>query len=154
MALPPADPKRHRRALRRRALIGWIGGGALFALLVAAAVLGGDRRKEVETIPAHAGGLLDYHMTAEEFDRLQPGESESEVLDQLGKIGLPEGETELPFIRLFPPHPEALICSYWEISDRAYTIARLCFSRGEGVLREKLERDLSGAFEGETTVRA
>lgn len=154
MALPPADPKRHRRALRRRALIGWIGGGALFALLVLAAILGGAEKKQVVTVPAHSAGLFDYHMSSQQFDDLHTGESQSEVLDQLGKVGLPEDETRIPFIRLFPPHDEGLICSYWQISDSFYTVARLCFSREEGVLRQKLERELSGAIEGESTVRA
>lgn len=155
MALPPADPARHRRQQRRRALIGWLGGGVLFALLVLATILGGDaKREEVLTIPVHSAGFFDYHMTSNQYDRLEPGESVGEVLGALGKIGLPESETRIVFIRLFPPHDEALVCSYWQISDAADTIARLCFSRAEGALRQKLERDLSGTFEGESSVRA
>jgi hypothetical protein len=154
MALPPADPARHRRAQLRRALIGWLGGGAIFALLLVAAILGGDEKEEVVIVPAHSAGFLDYHMTSDQYDSLDPGESENEVLDALGKVGLPEAETKLVFIRLFPPHDEAVVCSYWQISDSPYTIARLCFSREEAVLRQKLERDLSGPFEGESSVRA
>jgi hypothetical protein len=155
MALPPADPKRHRRTLRRRALIGWLGGGAVLALLVVAAIFGGDDNKEeVVTIPAHSAGLFDYHMSSDQYDSLDPGESENEVLEGLGKIGLPEDETELDLIRLFPPHDEGLVCSYWQISDADYTVARLCFSRAESVLRQKLERELSGPFGGESSVRA
>jgi hypothetical protein len=155
MALPPADPARHRRTLRRRALIGWIGGGAIVALLVVAVILGGGvKKEEVVTIPAHSAGLFDYHMTSAQFDRLRLGETEDEVLEQLGKVGLPEGETRILFIRLFPPHDEGTICSYWQISDSAYTVARLCFSREEAVLRQKLERDLSGEIEGESSVQA
>jgi hypothetical protein len=155
MALPPADPARHRRKLRRRALVGWLGGGAIFALFVVAIVLGGDEKRE-ETAPpsAHSGGLFDYHMSSEEFDRLRTGETEREVLDQLGKVGLPESQTKIIFIELFPPHDESLVCSYWEISDEVATIARLCFSSGDGTLRQKLERDLSGPFGGESSVRA
>src|SRR6185312_12560430 len=130
MALPPADPARHRRQLRRRALIGWLGGGAVLALFVLAVVLGGDEERDATTaIPAHSAGLFDYHMSSAQFEDLHTGETEREVLAALGKIGLPESETKIVFIQLFPPHGEAIVCSYWEISDVAYEIARLCFSR-------------------------
>jgi hypothetical protein len=155
MALPPPDPARHRRQQLRRALVGWVGGGAILALLIVAGILGGDEKhEETDPIPAHSAGLFDYHMSSSQFDRLHTGESEKTVLAELGKVGLPESETKIVFIRLFPPHEEGLVCSYWQISDAAYTVARLCFSREEGVLRQKLERELSGAFEGESTVRA
>jgi hypothetical protein len=156
MALPPADPARHRRQQRRRALIGWLGGGAIVALLVLAAILGGGREaREVEApIPAHSAGLFDYHLTSGQFEALQLGESQRQVLDALGKIGLPESETKIVFIRLFPPHSEAVVCSYWQISDAADTVARLCFARRDGVLREKLERGLSGALDGEQSFPA
>jgi hypothetical protein len=155
MALPPADPVRHRRQQLRRALVGWIGGGALIALIVVAGIVGGDGGEEpAESIPAHSAGFLDYHMTSVEFDRLRAGQSEQKVLESLGRVGLPESETKTVFIRLFPPHDEGLVCSYWQIADAAYTVARLCFSRDEAVLRQKLERDLSGSFESESSVRA
>jgi hypothetical protein len=155
MALPPSDPKRHRRQQLRRALIGWIGGSAVLALFVLAVVLGGDEgNDEPETIPAHSAGLFDYHMTSDQFEHLDTGMTEGEVLEDLGKIGLPEGQTKLIFIELFPAHDESLVCSYWQISDEIATIARLCFSREDGALRQKLERDLSGGVAGEQTVRA
>jgi hypothetical protein len=155
MALPPSDPKRHRRQQLRRALIGWIGGGAVLALFVLGAALGGrDHQDEPATIPAHSADLLDYHMTAGQFDSLKTGMSENDVVGQLGKIGLPEGETRLIFIELFPPHDGSLVCSYWQISDELATIARLCFSREGSALEQKLERDLSGGLEGEESVRA
>lgn len=155
MALPPSDPKRHRRQQLRRALIGWIGGGAVLALFVLAVALGGnDDNGEPETIPAHSAGLFDYHMTAEQYEHLDTGMTEDEVLGDLGKIGLPESQTKLIFIELFPPHDESLVCSYWQISDEIATIARLCFARVDGGLRQKLERDLSGGIAGEETVRA
>jgi hypothetical protein len=155
MALPPADPARHRRQLRRRALIGWLGGAAVLALLVLAIVLGGPEKRYVVTpIPAHSAGLFDYHMTSAQLDGLHTGETEREVLAALGKLGLPESETKIVFIQLFPPHGDSLVCSYWQISDQAYEIARLCFSRPDGILRQKLERDVSGAFGEESSVRA
>jgi hypothetical protein len=155
MALPPSDPERHRRQQLRRALIGWIGGAAVLALFVLAAALGGGGHGEdPETIPAHSAELFDYHMTSGQYERLQTGMTENDVLSQLGKIGLPEGQTRLIFIELFPPHDETLVCSYWQISDQVATIARLCFSREDSALKQKLERDLSGGLEGEEAVRA
>lgn len=155
MAVPPADPARHRRQLRRRALVGWLGGGAVFALFVLAVVLGGSEEQDAPAaIPVHSAGLFDYHMTSAQFEGLRTGETEGDVLATLGKVGLPESETKIVFIQLFPPHGESLVCSYWEISDSSYKIARLCFSRPEGILRQKLERDLAGVLEGESSVRA
>jgi hypothetical protein len=153
MALPPADPKRHRRQQLRRALIGWVGGVGVLALLIVAGILGGDdKREETGPIPAHSGSL--FAMSSDEFDQLRTGETESAVLDQLGKGGLPESETPVPVIGLFPSHDDSVVCSYWQISDASETAARLCFSRPAGILRQKLERDLLGAFEGESSVRA
>ncbi len=155
MALPPADPARHRRQLRRRALVGWLGGAAALALLVLAVALGGgDEHDASGPVPAHSAGLFDYHMSSAQFDGLRTGETEDEVLEALGKVGLPEGETKVVFIRLFPPHDESIVCSYWEISDSAFEIGRLCFSRPGGILRQKLERDVSGVFGEESGVRA
>src|SRR5262245_26799591 len=115
MALPPSDPKRHRRRQLRRALIGWIGGFAIIALIVAAAIAGGDDREEVVTIPAHSGGFLDYHMTTAEYEGLHEGEPQSAILNQLGRVGLPESQTPIPILQLFPNHDIDVICSYWQI---------------------------------------
>lgn len=154
MALPPADPARHRRRLRRRALIGWIGGLGAIALVVVAGILGGDdERGEADSIPAHSAGLLDYHMSSEQFDHLRTGETESAVLEELGKVGLPESQTPIEIITLFPRHDDSVLCSYWQISD-SETAARLCFSRPGAILRQKLERDLAGVFESESSIRA
>jgi hypothetical protein len=154
MALPPADPVRHRRQQLRRALIGWIAGGGLLALFVVAAILGGDGSDESEPISAHAASLFDYHLSSDQFEGLRTGETETAVLEELGKVGLPEGETPIEVIELFPHHDDSVLCSYWEISDAGETAARLCFSRPDGILRQKLERDLSGLFEGESAIRA
>lgn len=154
MALPPSDPKRHRRRQLRRALIGWVGGFAILALFVIAAIAGGGEKREVITIRAHSGGFLDYHMTSAEYQDLRRGEPQSAVLSQLGRVGLPESETPIPIITLFPRHDEATICSYWQIVDAPETAARLCFSTPDGVLEQKLERVLESGFEGEQTVQA
>ena len=153
MALPPADPKRHRRQQRRRALIGWLGGVVIVALVVVAGIAGGDEEGDgTSSVPAHVGGLFD--ITAEEFDQIHTGETEDAVLDELGKSGSPEGQTPIEIISLFPTHGDAVSCSYWLISDRDETAARLCFSRPGGILRQKLERDLSEIIESESSVRA
>jgi hypothetical protein len=155
MALPPADPKRHRRQQRRRALIGWLGGIVIVALVVVAGIAGGDDRDdETSSVPAHVGGLFD--MTADQFDELHTGETEDSVLDELGKSGSPEGQTPIEIISLFPTHDDSVSCSYWLISDRDETTARLCFSQPGGILRQKLERDLSEVIEGEgeSSIRA
>ena len=149
MALPPADPVRHRRQQRRRALIGWIGGVLIIALVVVAGIAGGDRKDdETSSVPAHVGGLFD--ITSEQFDELHTGETEGAVLDKLGKSGSPEGQTPTEIIALFPTHGDSVSCSYWLISDEEETAARLCFSRPGGILRQKLERDLSEVIEGES----
>jgi hypothetical protein len=152
MALPPADPKRHRRQQRRRALIGWLGGVVIVALVVFAGIAGGDEEgDETSSIPAHVGGHFD--ITAEEFDELRTGETEDAVLGKLGKSGSPEGETPIEIISLFPTHDDSVSCSYWLISDREETAARLCFSQPGEILRQKLERDLPGITESESSIR-
>ncbi|MGD9735568.1 MAG: hypothetical protein AB7V58_08180 [Solirubrobacterales bacterium] len=155
MALPPADPARHRRQQRRRALIGWIGAALIVAGVVVAAIAGGgERGEETSSVPAHVGGLFD--ITSGQFDDLHTGETEDAVLDQLGKSGSPEGQTPIGIIALFPTHDDSVECSYWLISDAEETAARLCFSRPGAILRQKLERDLSEVIEGEgeSSIRA
>ena len=153
MALPPADPKRHRRQQRRRALIGWVGGVVILALVVVAGIAGDDGEgDETSSAPAHVGGLFD--MTAEEFDDLHTGETEDDVLGDLGKPGSPEGQTPIEIISLFPNHDDSVACTYWLISDRDETTARLCFSSPGGILRQKLERDLADIIESESSIRA
>ena len=154
MALPPSDPVRHRRRQLRRALIGWIGGFAILALFVALVIAGGKEEHEFVTIPAHSAGFLEYHMTSGEFEALDEGEVESAVLRDLGRIGLPESETPIPIISLFPHHDDTVVCSYWQIVDAPETAARLCFSTPDGELKQKLERVLEVGFEGEQTVQA
>lgn len=153
MALPPADPRRHRRQQLRRALIGWIGGAGVLALLILAGILGGDERtSESDPISAHAVGFFD--MTSDEFDQLHTGETENAVLERLGKPGSPEGDTPIEIVSLFPSHDDSVSCSYWLISDADETAARLCFSRPGSILRQKLERQLSPHFESEDAIRA
>ena len=76
MALPPPDPRRHRRQQRRRALIGWIGGCATVALVVAAAIAGGHRSED-QSAPTGSADFLDYHLSSAEFDSLRTGEPDN-----------------------------------------------------------------------------
>lgn len=155
MALPPSDPKRHRRRQLRRALIGWLGGFAILAVIVASMIAAGNEKKDVITVPAaHSGGFLDFHLTSDEYQGLHEGEEQSAVLAELGRIGLPESETPTPIISLFPSHDDDVVCSYWQIVDAPETAARLCFSTPDGVLEQKLERVLESGLEGEQTVQA
>ncbi|HYC81730.1 MAG TPA: hypothetical protein VEB65_08085, partial [Solirubrobacterales bacterium] len=95
---------------------------------VAAGIAGdSDDGDETTSVPAHVGGLFD--ITEEEYDELHTGETEDAVLDELGKSGSPEGQTPIEIISLFPTHDDSVECSYWLISDRGETAARLCFSR-------------------------
>lgn len=120
--------------------------------MVVAGIAGDDDSEETSSIPAHVGGLFD--ITEDEFNQLHTGETEGAVLDELGKSGSPEGQTPNEIISLFPHHDDSVACSYWLISDRDETAARLCFSRPGGILRQKLERDLAHVFESESSVRA
>jgi hypothetical protein len=146
MALPPADPEQYRRTQRRRAWIGWVGGLLVVALFVAAGIAGGGGSRH------HGGseGVFGYHLTSHQYAHLKLGEEESTVVDRLGKVGLPENLTEPDYIGLFPPHEEDVSCSYWEISDAAATVVRLCFSSPAAVLVQKLERNVSGGGGGST----
>jgi hypothetical protein len=49
MATPPIDPERYRGSQRRRALIGWIGGFVIIAVVFGlAGVFGGDHHERRE----------------------------------------------------------------------------------------------------------
>jgi len=149
MAVPPSDPGRFRRQQRRRAFIGWGGAVVAIALVVLGAVLGGGERRQQRVFSVPYGET----MTAAEYDAIEEGEAEADVLERLHKSGRPEALTESFVLTLFPPLPEGVVCSYWELSDEPQIFARLCFERAGGELVQKLERDVhEGIEEGSGTV--
>jgi hypothetical protein len=127
--------RRWRRQQRRRAAIGWLVGGGVFALVVLAAILGGSSDEGESPHP----GPFGYAMTAQQYAELSPGLEENAFVNRLEQTGLPEGLTKDQYVHLFPAHSEAVNCSFWEISDRVETVARICFAQN-GKLVEKLLR--------------
>jgi hypothetical protein len=143
MADPSGDPDRYRRRQRRRALIGWAGALAVVALIALAAALGGEDERGRERVLVPDGET----MTAAEYEAIDEGEGEAEVLERLGKSGRPEALTEDYVLILFPPPSDEVECSYWEFSDEPQIFARLCFDGEDGDLVEKLARDVHEGFE-------
>lgn len=151
MAVPPSDPDGYRRQQRRRAVVGWGGALAVIALLGLGAALGGDQQRQRRAVSVPYGET----MTAAEFDAIDEGEEEADVLERLGKTGRPEELTEDYVLVLFPPSSESVECSYWEFADEPQIFARLCFDRGNRALVQKLARDVhGGGTEGEGTITA
>ncbi len=143
MAVPPIDPERYRRQQRRRAVVGWGVGLATIALVVLGAVLGGGEQKQQRTFAVPYGET----MTAAEYDAIDEGEGEAEVLERLGKSGRPQSLTENYVLVLFPPPSDGVTCSYWEFSDEPQIFARLCFDGSDGELVQKLARDVHEGIE-------
>ncbi len=137
----PSD--RYRRQQRRRAIIAWLVGIPFLILFVVGIVAGASEEKRS---PEHPGPF-GYAMTAAQYAALRPGLEESAFVDRLGETGLPENLTKHRYTALFPPHGDEVVCSFWEISDRVYVVARVCFSSPQGRLAQKLERQVgSGEF--------
>jgi hypothetical protein len=134
-------PDRFRRQQRRRAIIAWGTVGIVIALIVLGALFGGEEGNGHREHPNHFG----YSMTAAQYAGLRRGLDEQEFVDRLEQTGLPENLTAARYVELFPPHSEAVVCSFWEISDRTEVVARICFSDSAGRLVQKLERGASGA---------
>ncbi len=112
----------------------------MIALIVLGALFGGEEGNGHREHPNPFG----YSMTAEQYAGLRPGLDEQDFVDRLEQTGLPENLTATRYVELFPPHSEAVVCSFWEISDRSEVVARICFSDAEGRLVGKLERGASG----------
>lgn len=129
----------HHRQQRRRAIIAWGSAAIVVALIALGGIFGDEDREGAEEHPDAFG----YVMTAEQYDSLHRGLSESDLLDQLQQTGLPENLTAGRYVLLFPPHPDDVLCSYWEISDRPGYVARICFSDPEAKLVQKLQRSAS-----------
>jgi hypothetical protein len=134
-----ADPATIQRRQRRRAIIAWGSAAIVVVAIALGAIFGDEDREGAEEHPDAFG----YAMTAEQYDSLHRGLSESDLVDQLQQTGLPENLTAGRYVLLFPPHSDDVLCSYWEISDRPDYVARICFSKPEAKLVQKLQRSAS-----------
>jgi hypothetical protein len=131
------DRSLYRRRQRRRAIVAWTVAVVVVAGAALAAIFGGGERggRTSSTTSVH---LFSSEMTAEQYEAIHEGESESTVLLRLRSVGLQEDEvesSELP--SLFPARPEHSTCSYWTLSDAPGHLVRLCFSEPKGVLLQK-----------------
>jgi hypothetical protein len=133
---------RYRRQQRRRAAIAWTVAALCVGLFVLAALVGGDEDQGGHERPSPFG----YSMTTRQYVALRPGLEVQHFVNRLEQTGLPENLTKGRYVRLFPPHGDAVTCSYWEIADHPELVARVCFSSPEGRLVQKLERNAAGAF--------
>lgn len=131
------DRDLYRRRQRRRAIIAWSVAGCLVAAIALVAIFGGSEGGQSTTV-GRPFQLFSSAMTAEQFEAIHKGESESKVLLRLQSVGLQEDQvesSELP--SLFPAQPRHSTCSYWTLSDAPGHLVRLCFSDPEGVLVQK-----------------
>jgi hypothetical protein len=157
MATQIPDPDSHRRSQRRRALIGWGGGLVVVALVVLGVVLwsGGSGEGSADIKAEHERiARIPYGetMTSAQFEAIEEGEGEADVLEALHATGRPEGRT-LPYVLvLFPPPPGGGFCTYWEFSDELEIFARLCFDHASGELTSKSDSNVHGAGKGNGTV--
>jgi hypothetical protein len=135
--LPGVDRELYRRRQRRRAIIAW----SVAGLVIAAIGLGvafGSTGSDETTFDGRSFQLFSSAMTAEQFEEIHEGESESKVLLRLQSVGLQEDQVQssnLP--SLFPGRPQHSTCSYWTLSDAPGHLVRLCFSDPKGVLLQK-----------------
>ncbi len=139
MAIVPADPERYRRQQRRRGVLGWLVGVGFIALAVLSIVLGAGETHHLEEVVAVPPGEI---MTSSQYDEIETGESQADVLTHLGKAGRPEDLTEGYVLVLFPPASDDVQCTYWEFSDEPEIFARLCFDREGGQLVEKQDANV------------
>jgi hypothetical protein len=144
VAVAPADPERYRRRQRRRAVIGWLGGLAVIALFVLGAVAGGDDHGHPGLVSVPYGDS----MTSAQYDAIEEGEDQSDVLARLNETGRPESLTADYVLVLFPPAGEEVECSYWEFADEPQIFARLCFDRDDGDLVDKLDANVHAGLHG------
>jgi hypothetical protein len=116
----------------RRATIELVRGFA-YGALIAVAALGGCGSSSSN----HAFG---DSMTTQQYASLRLGEDEQTIVDRLQMSGKPENLVAERFVKLFPRHPSAVACSYWQITSDSVLLVRLCFSSPAGKLVQKLER--------------
>jgi hypothetical protein len=135
--LPGVDRDLYRRRQRRRAIIAWSVAGLVVAAVGLGVAFGGSGDQTTTTV-GRSFQLFSSAMTAEQFEAIHKGESESQVLLRLRSVGIQEDQVEssdLP--SLFPIRPPHSTCSYWTLSDAPGHLVRLCFSDPEGVLLQK-----------------
>jgi hypothetical protein len=155
MPTPTPDPDSYRRSQRRRALIGWGSALAIVVAVVLAVVLGSGSGSSVDIKAEHERiARIPYGetMTSAQFEAIEEGEGEADVLEALGATGRPEVRT-LPYVLvLFPPPSGSEFCTYWEFSDEPEVFARLCFAHATGELTSKSDGNVHGAAKGQGTI--
>ena len=116
--------------------------GAFAALIVVGLIAG----SVLDSKGAHESNPFNAEMTLAQYDALRLGADEQGVVDDLDQKGLPESELQEKFARLFPPHPDAVHCSYWYVSGQGGELARLCLASSPGgLLKQKLRREAKAA---------
>ena len=113
-----------------------IGGGV--ALLIVLGLIAGS---VLDSKGAHDSNPFNAEMTLAQYDALQLGAAEQDVVDGLQQTGLPENRVQEKYTRLFPPHSDKVACSYWYVSGQGGELARLCFTTTAGLLKQKLRRE-------------
>jgi hypothetical protein len=139
------DRDLYRRRQRRRAIIAWSVAGLLIAAIGLGVAFGSTESHET-SFDGRSFQIFSSAMTAEQFEEIQEGESESKVLLRLHSVGLQEDQAQssnLP--SLFPNRPPHSTCSYWTLSGAPGHLVRLCFSDPKGVLLQKSVAVAGGA---------
>ena len=115
--------------------------GAFVVLIVAALVAG----SVLDSKGAHDSNPFNAELTLSQYDALNLGAAEQDVVDRLQQTGLPENRVQEKYTRLFPPHSTRVGCSYWYVTGQGGELARLCFTSPDGLLKQKLRRQAKAA---------